>query len=238
MGINTQAINSYVYHGTAPGVDGPLPRDPMTTFYDAALNKNPYPFDIAKGKKLLESHGWHLVKNIMTKGSEKMSFPMMFPSGTESSLQTAEIMQEDWAKEGIKVTLEPKSFGNVINITTAGSKIKWDIALGLGWFYDGPGFYPSGDGLFNTNAPSGFGYSSATEDALIDATHKPYATSAENMKAFDRYEMYTAQQLPELWINNPASLVVNLPDVHNSVKYDDASPGIPQMQYWWVSPSK
>jgi len=238
MGLNAKAIDNYVYHGFAAPIDGPLPRDPMTKFYDSALNKDPYPYNIAKGKKLLETHGWHEVHGVMTKGSEKMAFVMMYPAGTETSVQAAEIMQEDWDKEGIKITLKPEPIGTLLSIATPGSKTKWDMATGPVWAYDGPGWYPSGDNLFNTGASSGFGYSNANEDALIDATHKPYATTAENMKAFDQYELYTAKQLPVLWLNNPASLVVHLPDVHNSVKYADASPGYPQMQYWWVSTSK
>lgn len=73
---------------------------------------------------------------------------------------------------------------------------------------------------------------------MINATHIPYPTNAQNMNAFFKYEVYTAKHLPVLWMNNPASLVVHAPNVHNSVKYADASPGIPQMQYWWVSSSK
>lgn len=238
IGLNTNKINTYVYHGTAPAMDGPLPKDPMTKFYDTALNKNPYPYDPAKGVKLLKAHGWHNVKGVMTKGSQTMAFTMMYPTGSGAAQQAAEIMAGDWAKEGIKVTLKPEPFGNLISIASPGSKTPWDMATGTGWYYDGPGFYPSGDGLFNTGAPSGFGYSGHTEDQLIAATHKPYATPQENMKAFDQYEVYTAKHLPVLWLNNPAALVVHLPNVHGSVKYADASPGIPQMQYWWVSSSK
>lgn len=237
MSLNAQAINTYVYHGTAPAIDGPLPRHPMTKFYDPVLNKNPYPYNPSAAKKLLESHGWRDEGGIMTRGNEKMDFTMMYPSGTASSVQAAEIMQQDWAKVGIKITLKGEPFGNLISIASPGSNTPWDMATGTGWYYDGPGFYPSGDGLFNTGASSGFGYSSPTEDRLIAATHKPYATPAENMKVFDQYEVYTAKQLPVLWVNNAATLAVHLPDVHNSVKYADASPGIPQMQYWWVSSS-
>lgn len=238
MGLNAQAINQYVYHGTAPAIDGPIPQKPLTKFYDPVLNRNPYPYNPKQGRRLLESHGWHEVGGVMTKGLEKMVFTMLYPSGNTSYEQAAEIMQEDWSLEGIKITLKGEPFGDLISMVSSGSKTPWDMATGTGWYYDGPGFYPSGDGLFNTDAPSGFGYSSPTEDALIDATHKPYPTTAATMKVFDQYEVYTAKQLPVLWLNNPAALVVHLPDVHNSVKYADASPGIPQMQYWWVSSSR
>lgn len=239
MGIDTKGIDQSVYHGFAPAMDGPLPQKPMTAFYDPALNTNPYPYNPKAAKKLLESHGWHEVNGVMTQRGQKLSFAMMYPTGTTSTVTTAQIMQQDWAKEGIQVSLKPVTFNNLISVASpGGSPSKWDMAMGTGWYYDGPGFYPSGDGLFNTNAPSGFGYSNSTEDALINATHKPYASSAANMQAFFRYEDFTARHLPVLWMNNPAALVVHAPTVHNSVKYADASPGIPQMQYWWVSTNK
>lgn len=238
MGLDNSAINNSIYHGFAPPIDGPLPKNPSTTFYDPALNTNPYPFNIKAGKTLLTSHGWHEVNGIMTKGHLKMNFQMLYAAGSTSSSETAELMQQDWEEEGIKITLKPVPFSTLIGEASQSYAPHWDMATGTGWYYDGPGFYPSGDGLFNTGASSGFGYSSQEEDRLIDATHIPYATSKENMAAFDRYELYTAKALPVLWQNNAATLVVHAPDVHDSVKYADASPGIPQMQYWWVSTNK
>lgn len=238
MGINNQAINQYIYHGYADPIDGPIPNIPKTKFYDPALNTNPYPFNIAAGKKLLESHGWKLVNGVMTKGSEKMKFTMLYPSGTLSETDAVELMQQDWAQEGIDIQVKPLSFSSLISLT---SDVKnpngWQMATGLGWYYDGPGFYPSGGGLFGTGASSGDGYSNSEEDALIHATHLPYPTEQQNMQVFFKYEEFTAKHLPVLWQNNQATLTVHAPNIHGTIQYADASVGIPQMQYWWVSPS-
>lgn len=239
MGTDSQAINQSIYHGYAPPIDGPIPTVPETQFYDSALSKNPYPFNIEKGKKLLEAHGWKLVDGVMTKGNQKLKFTMLFPSGTQSESDTAVVMKQDWAKEGIDVTLKPMPFSTLISVTSnTKDPSAWQIATGLGWDYDGPGFYPSGGGLFGTGAPSGDGYSNSEEDSLIQATHEPYPTRQKNMSVFYQYELYTAKHLPVLWLNNTATLSVHAPNVHGTVKYADASPGIPQMQYWWVSPTK
>ncbi len=237
MGLNNEAINKAVYHGFAPPIDGPLPSVPMTKFYDTALNTNPYPFNPARGKKLLEDHGWHIVDKVMTKGSEQMKFTLLYPSGTVSETDTAELMQQEWAEEGIDVSLRPMPFGQLMSDASSTNAKGWSMATGFGWDYDGPGFYPSGGGLFGTNAPSGFGYSNKEEDALIAATHLPSANAAATTKTFDAYEKFTALHLPVLWQNNQAALVAHAPDIHGSVKYDDSATGIPPMQYWWVSSS-
>lgn len=236
MGINDQAINQYIYHGYAPPIDGPIPSIPRTKFYDPALDKNPYPFNIAAGKRLLESHGWKMVDGIMTKGSQKMKFTMLYPSGTLSETDEAEVMQQDWAQEGIDVGIKPVPFSSLISVTSDTKNPNgWQLATGLGWDYDGPGFYPSGGGLFGTGAASGDGYSNSEEDALIHATHLPYPTEKQNMAVFFKYEEFTAKHLPVLWQDVQANLSVHAVSVHGTVQYADASTGIPPMQYWWVS---
>lgn len=236
MGINRQGIDDSIYHGYAPPIDGPIPGTPKTPFLDPALKTNPYPYSPARGKKLLEQHGWHMVNGVMTKGSQHLALQLDYPSGSTSETEEVELMKQDWAAEGIQVQLKGLPASTLEGITYNPSQPKgWEMSTGLAWFYNGPGYWPTGGQLFATNAPSGFGYSSNEEDALIAATHRPYATAAESLQAFYRYEDYTAVQLPMLWQNNVGTLAVHAPNVHDSVKYADASVGFPQMQYWWVS---
>ncbi|WP_258111788.1 peptide ABC transporter substrate-binding protein [Alicyclobacillus sp. SP_1] len=238
MGQDLQGIDTSIYKGYGPPIDGPIPTTPVTQFLDPALNTNPYPFNIAAGKALLEKHGWKEVHGVMTKDGKPLKLLMIYASGSTSGMDVAELMKEDWAKEGIDVTLKPMPFTTEISVTSNPKDAsQWDMATGSGWDYNGPGFYPTGGQLFATGAPSGFGYSSKKEDELIAATHKPYATEAETMKHFFAYEDYTAKQLPFLWANNVASLTVTAPTVHNAIKYSDSAVGFPQIQYWWVSPS-
>ena len=236
MGMDNAGISKDIYKGYAIPLFGPIPSVPKTTFLDTTLAaKPPYSFNIAKGKQLLESHGWKMVNGIMTKGSQKLKLTMMYVSGSTSSTDAAEVMKEDLGTMGVSVTLKPVPFSTFLTITSNKKDSSWQLAVGSGWDYNGPGFYPTGGQLFASTAPSGTGFSNAQEDALINATHIPYATPQETMKHFFAYEDYTAKELPFLWGQNVATLEVTAPTVHNVLKYLDAATAFPQMQYWTVS---
>jgi len=235
MGIDENAINTDIYHNYAPATNGPIPNIPLTKFLDRSLG-TPYPYNITKGERLLEAHGWKMTKGVMTKGGQALKFQMLYVTGSTASTEAVEVMQQDWGKEGIQVNLKGLPFGALIGlVSNAKSPTSWQIATGTGWLYDGPGWYPSGGELFATGAPSGYGYSNPTEDALIKDTHIPYPTQKDSMAAFFKYEDYTARQLPFLWNNNVATLVVKLPTVHDVKKYYNPSTGMPQFNYWWMS---
>ncbi|MCI0184223.1 peptide ABC transporter substrate-binding protein [Sulfoacidibacillus ferrooxidans] len=239
MGIDNPIIDQTIYHGFAPPEDGPIPSNPLTKFYSPSLKNNPYPYNPSKGKKLLEEHGWHEVNGIMTKGNQQLKFQMLYVSGTLAAEDQAILMTYDFAQEGIDVTLKPVPFSTFISITSnPKSPNQWQMGTGLEWTYNGPGFYPSGGELFATGAPSGYGYSNPMEDALIRATHLPYATTSATMQHFYAYENFTAKQVPFLWGTNVATLAVHAQNLHDSIKYANAAVGFPQIQYWWISPSE
>ncbi len=238
MGIDNPTIAKDIFKGYASPIDGPIPTVPATKFLDTSLATNPYPYNIQKAMQLLKSHGWKEVNGVMTKGSLQMKFPMIYVSGTTSSTDTAELMKSDWAKMGVDVTLVPEPFSNFLTMTSDSTNHSWALANGSGWDYNGPGFYPTGGELFGTGAPSGTGFSNSKEDALIAATHLPYATQQQTMSHFFAYEKYTAKILPFLWNENYATISVHAPNVHNTVKYADAATSLPPMQYWWVSSAK
>jgi peptide/nickel transport system substrate-binding protein len=65
-----------------------------------------------------------------------------------------------------------------------------------GWVYNGPGYEPTGEPLFQTGAGSNSGsYSNPAEDSLIAQTH-----TSSSLAVFDRYATYTAEQLPFVWM--------------------------------------
>ncbi|MCL6488844.1 MAG: peptide ABC transporter substrate-binding protein [Alicyclobacillus mali] len=232
--INNDEIAQQIYKGYAVPLHGPIPSQPNTQFYDPAVAKL-YPYNPSAAKKLLEDHGWRLENGVMTNGNQKMNFTMIYATGVETTVQEAELIQQELAQIGVKVSLKGMPFDQLISLTSNPKDTNWDLALGSGWIYSGPGYYPSGDGLFNTGAPSGTGYSNSTEDALINATHQPYSSTAETMKHFYQYEYYTAEQLPMLWNVNNATVAVIAPNVQNVLPYYNGAVGIPEMQYWTVS---
>lgn len=235
MGIDQPQMNTSLNHGYAPPQYGPVPTVPKTQFLDPRLQQPLYPFNPQKGKQLLEAHGWKMVNGVMTKGSQQLKFTLIYSGGSNLNTQTVELIKEDWAKEGVDVTLKPLPFatleGEISNPKDAGS---WGVAADQGIIYAGT--YPTGGQLFEPGGLDNFGYSDPKENALIAATHQPYATAAQSNQAYDNYEYYTAQQLPVLWMNNNGSLSVHASTVHQSVKYGNPLTGISQFNYWWISP--
>jgi peptide/nickel transport system substrate-binding protein len=198
MGINQPGIINTIYHGQGIVEDGPVPSKPHTVFDDPALNTPPYPYNPQAGKRLLESHGWRMVNGVMTKGSVKLEFPLIYSSGDPAIENTVQLVQHDWALEGIKISLVSMTFDNLV-AADHGKPSGWDAAYwGAGWTYE-PDFYPTGGALFKTGAASNAGgYSNPTMNKLIEDTYLP-ATTAQSQKALFAYEVYAAKQVPYLW---------------------------------------
>lgn len=199
MGVDQPAIIAVLYKGLALPTYGPVPSAPKNVFYDYG-QKNSYPYNPARGKTLLEAHGWHLVHGVMEKNGQQLAFPFLVQTGT-SSTHLAEILQRGWAEEGIKVSLVPESLDSMYGLIGNPAKSsQWALAGGseFGWLYI-PDFYPSGGSLFASGA--GFnlgGYDSTTMDHLIAATYE--AGSASQVRArFNAYQKYAAQNLPVLY---------------------------------------
>jgi peptide/nickel transport system substrate-binding protein len=221
-----QAIVKSLYKGYGVPQYGPVPAIPNTKFYDAKAEPAT-PYNLTKAKQLLTSHGWKEVNGVMTKGGQKMQFPLIYVTGSQTTLLQVELMQADWAKIGVKVSLKGENFNEFISTTSQKTNTSWALAVGSGWIYDGPGWLPTGGQLFSSTAPSGTGYANLHENYLINQTHKPYATEGQFMSAFFRYEAYTAQQLPFLWLPNPATINVAAPNVVGAKQYVNSVTGNP-----------
>ncbi|PSR32153.1 MAG: ABC transporter substrate-binding protein, partial [Sulfobacillus thermosulfidooxidans] len=221
-----------LYNGMGVPGTGPVPLHPRT-FLAPQLIKPIYSYDPEKGKQLLEKNGWHLVHGIMTNNAgQQLSFNMQYDSGSSTVLAMVQIMQQDWAKEGIHVSLSPLPFASMLQYHH--QPTKWEIQTGLGWSYGGS--YPTGGGMYSTGGGYNFyGYSNSKMNSLIAATHSPQPSPADSQKALDAYQMFAAQQLPNLWMPVPQGLGEienNIHGVRSSANnFTDAiSP-----QYWWVS---
>lgn len=194
MGINQAAIVT-INHGYATRVIGPVPSQPHNIFYDYKMPVY-YPYDPARGKALLERHGWHEVNGVMEKSGKKLAFDLLDASGGSSVTTQHEfdIIQAGWAKEGIQAKIYTSSLP-----TTVGHN--W-AASGFGdWFY-APVYYPSGGDLFAStggiNQAGGF-YNNPEMNRLIAATYAP-GTLSQTIARMYAYQEYAAQQLPVLWV--------------------------------------
>jgi peptide/nickel transport system substrate-binding protein len=212
--VDQDGIDAAIYRGYGYPTSGPVPTEPSSQWYPAIQGENggdgPYPFSITAARSLLTSHGWAEAGGVMTcedpaecgpgiAAGTKLSFTLDYATGQPSELeQVAQVYKSDASLAGIQVTLVGQSFNTVIGEATpcSGPSCTWDALMYGGWVYNGPGYEPTGDSLFETGAGSNAGsYSSPAEDALINATH-----TSSSLAVFDKYASYTAQQLPNIWI--------------------------------------
>ena len=101
MGINQSAIIKTFYHGYAAYECTAAAPAPKNRIYDAGTchvfaNYNP-----ARGRALLEAHGWKLVNGVMQRGGVKLAFTMPYQSGSNTDTHIAEYLKSTWAKEDI-----------------------------------------------------------------------------------------------------------------------------------------
>ncbi len=231
MGIDQSAIIQALYNGMGVPGTGPVPLHP-STFLAPQLSKPLYPYNPKQGIKVLEKNGWHLVGGVMTNSKgQQLSFNMQYDSGSSTVLAMVQIMQQDWAKEGIHVSLSPLPFASMLQYHH--QPTKWQIQTGLGWSYGGS--YPSGGGMYATTGGYNFyGYSNPTMNTLIAATHTPQPTTAASQQALDAYQLFAAKHLPNLWMPVPKGLGEVAKTVHGVRSSANNFTDSISPQYWWV----
>jgi peptide/nickel transport system substrate-binding protein len=218
-----EGIAKAIDRGYGYPTTGPVPGKPASQWLPAVQAENggagPYPFSIAKATALMTSHGWKLVSGVMTcetpakcgagitKG-EQAKFTLDYSSGIAAFTQTVEIYKSDAAKAGIDINLVAKTFVTVIGDDTP-AHTNWQGSFYGQWVYNGPGFLPTGEPLFQggsfTNAGS---YNSPTENKLI--TEVQTASSTSNfLSDFHQYATYTAEQEPIIFFPQSYSIVAS-----------------------------
>ncbi len=199
MGINQSGMIDSLYYGHGTQGFSPIPAKPVTKFYDSSL-ANPASYNPKAGEKLLESHGWSLKNGVMTKGSQKLAFTLDYASGVNVLADQVQLMKQDWAKEGIQVTLESQPFDTLIADTNQAEGSKWQMVWwGGGWTYE-PDYYPTGGGLFATSSASNYGgYDSTEMNTLIQKTYEP-GTSTQISARLNAYLAYAAKEYPVIWM--------------------------------------
>jgi peptide/nickel transport system substrate-binding protein len=204
-----------IFRGYGETTSGPAPNAPPGNQWIPAIqNENsgqgPYPFSISNAKALLTSHGWSESGGVMTctdpskcgagiTQGEKLQLTYLYSTGVASTTSMWQAYKSDAAQAGIDVTLLGESFNSIIGqsapCTPMGPKCNVQVFAYGGWNFDGPGFEPTGEPLFQTGAGSNSGnYSNAEMDKLINETH-----TSNSMAIFDQYATYGAQQLPFIW---------------------------------------
>jgi peptide/nickel transport system substrate-binding protein len=216
-------ISKSIWRGYAAPDAGAVPTVPSNQFEPAIEKENggqgPYPYDPAKAKSLLTSHGWSEVGGVMTcqdpskcgKGitkGEQLKMTFVYSTGVAAATATYEAIKSEEDQVGIDVTLVGQSFDTIIGESAPcapmGPKCNIQVFSYGGWGFDGPGFEPTGEPLFATGAGSNSGnYSDPTMDKLIDETH-----TSSSLAVFHDYATYAAEQLPFMWVPEPEPFAV------------------------------
>lgn len=215
-----------------------LPKNPYTSKYEES---NPYPYSPSKATALLKSHGWKIVPHGtdtcvrpgtgskdcgkgISKGA-KLSFDMLYLSGTPElrTLVTAEF--SSWSKAGIQVSPRAESFDSVVGTAVPCPKgCSWELADWGGYTDTG---FPTEPVVFSTGAYTNYGsYSTPTADALIRATQLTNVT-------LTKMENYLSEQLPVLW---EPKFPVEISEIHKGLKgtqpLDPIGQITPASWYW------
>lgn len=237
-GIDEKGIIQGIFHGYGVVDDTTLAPTPKTAFFDPALNKQPYPYNPKLGKQILENNGWRMKNGVMTKNGIQLKFTLYYASGSQSGTDMVSLLKQDWAKEGIIVSLISQPFDTVVSYgqanATKWAMVDWDQGNLGGWTYGQP--FPSGGGLFNTGgAANSGGYSSPTMDSLINATLEP-GTQQQVLQRMYTYENYAAKVLPgAIFLPWEPLFNVNAKNIHGTVSTFNPIGDWIFPNYWWVS---
>jgi peptide/nickel transport system substrate-binding protein len=220
--FDQDGIIKALFRGYGVPTSGPAPNAPagnqwIPTAQTANGSLGPYPFNIAKATSLLTSHGWSKVGGVMTcedptkcgtgitKG-QQLKFTFLYSTGQQDVTEMWETYKSDASQAGIDINLDGESFNTIIGqsapCSPMSSKCSVQVFAYGGWNFDGPGFEPTGEPLFQTGAGSNSGnYSNPTMDSLINATH-----SSNSLAIFHQYATYGTEQLPYIWAPSPYAI--------------------------------
>jgi peptide/nickel transport system substrate-binding protein len=226
--VDQPAIIQKVFKGYGAPEYGPVPVLPVTSFLSSGEKTNPYPYDPAKAKNLLSSHGWSIhaggTDTCTNAGSGSnqcgagipagtpLTFNLQFATGITSQTEAANDEIASWDSVGIHINLTTSTFNTVIGNATAcspGPSCTWEFQDWAGsWVYS-PDVYPSGEELFATGAVANYGsYSDPTNDNNIKATDFTNAT-------LDNYENYISKQVPVIFLPDQ---VQSLTEIQNNLR--------------------
>jgi len=228
-GMDTAVGRGYTYP-TSAGV----PPEPASQWTTPLMAENggqgPYPYNPTKAKALLAAHGWKVVGGVLTcesagsgpsdcgagvaKGTQA-KFSIDYTSGNSVTAGDADVLKSGFALAGIQLTTTAETFDTLLTDTVpckpTQASCKWTFLFLGGWLFNGPGFEPTGEPLYQSGVPNNSGsYSNPEMDRLIQATH-----TSNSLSTFAAYANYNAEQIPALWTpwNTVTTAVSN--DLHN-----------------------
>lgn len=212
------------FRGYGAPTTGPVPVNPDNEYVTAAeRGAGPYPFDKAKAKGLLTSHGWTLQNGAMTCTSPgtapnqcgagvtagtRLEFSLQYSTGNPAYGRIMQQWKSDAAEAGIVFDLKGQEFNALLNDLSgchgSGPTCSWQ----MGFFgYQQYNAVPTGDQLLLPGSTGNIGnYDDPQLDKLIQAT-----LHSDDKNAFAAYEDYAVKTLPGQ-INMPLRTYIEVVD--------------------------
>jgi len=219
--IDQPAIISKIYRNYGVPTYGPVPLDPPT-WAAPSERTNPYPYDPARARSLLRSHGWDVVPEGTSRclrggagrgrcgtgvrTGARLSFQLQYVSSDPSMAEVMSDEEASWASAGIEVLLRGASQDEIFSVADpCASGCPWQMENwnnggdGQGWIFAfNP--YPTGGTLFKGGSAENSGsYDNAAVNKVIEQTHL-----SPSRTVFDDYQGLVARQLPVVF--QPGSL--------------------------------
>jgi peptide/nickel transport system substrate-binding protein len=211
--MNQAAVLQGPLRGYGTLTVGPVGNTPVTSWLSPKGKAgNPFPYDPARAKSLLTSHGWTVNPGGVStcanpslcgpgiKKGQGMSFTLPYAAGTSWIESEMTQLQSNASALGIRLNLEPKPFAQVIsvaggNCVVAKLPCNWDMAnWGGGWSFS-PDYEPTGEQLFLSGVVANAGgYRDPTNDSMIDKT-----LTSSNLAYMYTWQDYLSAQLPMIW---------------------------------------
>ncbi|MCU4160121.1 peptide ABC transporter substrate-binding protein [Acidiphilium sp. AL] len=223
--IDQKAAIKLLFHGMSHAQHGPVPVDPPTFLSPSArAGKYPVGYDPARARGLLDAAGWKPgADGIRVKDGRRLEFTYLTYAGGATAMLYAEMMQQGLRAVGIQMNIRQVTFNQLLALSHR--PLTWE-AMGFGWSLAS---YPSdGNQLETGGAYNQAGYSNKKLDRLIEAVR-----TEPGDKALYAYQDYAAEQQPEIFFNEPGSVVM----VRNGLKgirksFPSTGSWSPQYLHW------
>lgn len=202
---------------------GPVPTFPPNPYASPKLRTNPYPYDPAKARRLLEEHGWLVprrgIATCTRPGTEsrdcgpgiaahtRLVMPVAYTSGVPWMKEELEAMQASFKTAGIDLTLKEGPFTTIVTATfDCQGKTMSKCSANSPTMSDYGGFdfgstYPFGsDTLFGCHAGTNTSnFCTARYTALLNQAERA-TTSKVAVHAIRELDVLLANDLPVLWL--------------------------------------
>jgi peptide/nickel transport system substrate-binding protein len=217
-------MNKSIGRGYSVSTDSGVPPEPASQWISPVMKENggqgPYPFNPHRAEALLAAHGWSKVNGVLTCESAgtgaadcgagiakglQAKFTMLYTSGVSTQEDEVDIVKSGLGQAGIQLAPTGQTFDTLLGdtppCTPKESRCSWTFLYLGGWSFNGPGFEPTGEPLFQTGAANNSGsYSNPAMNSLIAATH-----TSNSIRTFYKYADYTATQEPSVFLPWPVA---------------------------------